>query len=87
MTSKAKPYVLQYDTYGRVDRKFTPEWSTGGIVRVERLGDIVQSVVTQRSEMISYIEALHNKLDDLMTKNKICEYPECHMAFCTSDHK
>lgn len=78
---------LEYDTDGRVERKFTPEWASSGIVRVERIGDMVQSIVTQRGEMVKYIEALHNKLDDIMRKNKVCEFPECHTAFCTSDHK
>ena len=72
---------------GKVDRKFTKEWSTSGIINMDKIPSLVQSLVDQKKSMLAYIEVLHDKLDYIMQKNHICDIPECHIAGCTSDHK
>lgn len=75
-----------YNT-GKVKRSFTNEWANSGWFNMEKLPDVVTALIEQRKSMIEYIEALHNKMDDLMEKNRICDNPHCHTAGCTSDHK
>lgn len=77
---------IQFD-YGKVERQFTKEWANSGMIRVERIPDMVSSLVTSRSEMVEYIEALHDKIDWILEKNKCCDMPSCLTAGCTSDHK
>jgi len=47
---------IQFD-YGKVERQFTKEWANSGMIRVERIPDMVSSLVTSRGEMVEYIEA------------------------------
>jgi hypothetical protein len=79
---------LEFDYNSRlINRKFTKEWANSGFINMDRLPDMVSSLVDQRKQMIEYIEALHNKIDKLIIDNKICDCPSCHTAYCTSDHK
>lgn len=82
----SKELQWSYDT-GKIDRKFTKEWSVSGFINLEKVPDLVKVLVTERKSMIEYIEALHNKLDDIIEKNNICHAPGCHTTGCTSDHK
>lgn len=75
-----------YDS-GKIQRAFTKEWGESGMIRVEKIPDMVSSLVANRKAMIEYIELLHNKIDDIIEKNNICDCPSCHIANCTSDHK
>lgn len=79
---------LEFDYNNRkIKRRFTADWHNSGFINIERLPDLVQSLVSQQKEMMGYIEALHDKIDDLIVTNKICNIPSCHRAGCTSDHK
>lgn len=72
---------------GKIDRRFTDDWAKSGFFNMDKLPDIVSTLIEQRKEMVAYIEALHNKIDDIIEKNNICDCPSCHTAGCTSDHK
>ncbi len=72
---------------GLVDRHFTPEWKESGIICMDRVPDLVASLVTHRTEMVDYIEALHDKIDWILKTNNCCDIPSCLTANCTSDHK
>lgn len=72
---------------GKIDRRFTEQWSESGVINMARLPDLVQSVLTQRREMVAYIEALHDKIDWILERNRCCDMPSCLRAGCTSDHK
>jgi hypothetical protein len=72
---------------GKVDRRFTREWSTSGIINIERLPNMVESLISDRKGMIAYIEELHNTLDYILKKNGCCDMPGCFTAGCGSDHK
>lgn len=72
---------------GGVVRKFTPEWGDSGMIRVEKIADVVSIIVTQRKEMMDYIEALHDKIDWILEKNQCCDVNGCLTAGCGSDHK
>ena len=72
---------------GKIERKFTNEWANSGFFNIEKLPDIVTSLIEQRRSMVAYIEALHDKIDYIIKKNNICDNPNCHTAGCTSDHK
>jgi hypothetical protein len=88
MSIKSEKKELSWDYQsGKIERKFTSEWATSGWFNMEKLPDVVASLVEQRNSMIAYIEALHNKIDDIIEKNNICDNPYCHTANCTSDHK
>jgi len=75
-----------YNT-GKIDRRFTKEWSQEGFINSEKIPLLVEGLITQRQSMIEYIEVLHDKIDDIIEKNDICDSPGCHTAGCTSDHK
>jgi len=72
---------------GFTDRRFTKDWASSGLFNLEKVPDLVQTLVNQRSEMIDYIEALHDKIDWILSKNNCCDIPSCLTAGCTSDHK
>ena len=72
-------------TDGKVDRKFTKEWSNSGFVNLDKLPEMVTSLVAQKNSMVDYIKALHDKLDDLSEINNLCDL--CGIANCESDHK
>lgn len=72
---------------GRVNRRFTEEWSRSSFINIEKLPDMMQSVLEARKSMLKYIEALHDKIDWILEKNKCCNMPSCLRAGCTSDHK
>jgi hypothetical protein len=72
---------------GKIKRNFTNEWGNSGWFNMEKLPDVVTALIEQRKSMIAYIEALHNKIDEIIEKNNICDNPHCHTANCTSDHK
>lgn len=74
-------------TDGRIDRRYTKEWSTSGFINLEKLPDIVANVLNQRKEMVAYIEALHDKIDWILEKNQCCDVSGCLTAGCGSDHK
>lgn len=74
-------------THGVVNRKFTAEWGNSGIINMEKIPQLVTSLVHQRAEMIKYIEALHDKIDWILQRNNCCDMPTCLRANCTSDHK
>lgn len=82
----SKKVTWEYNT-GKVHRKFTEEWSNSGFINMDKIPDLVGSLVTERKNMVEYIEALHNKIDHIMQKNAICPNSDCHTAGCTSDHK
>jgi hypothetical protein len=65
---------------GKIERKFTAEWHNSGMINVEKIPDMVKSLVESRKAMIEYIELLHNKLDDIIEKNQICHNSYCHTA-------
>ena len=77
---------FDYDSR-KITRKFTKEWSESGFFNMNKLPDMVGSLVSNRVAMVAYIEALHDKIDDLIIRNNICDIPSCHTAGCTSDHK
>ena len=70
---------------GKVERKFTKEWSNSGFINLNQLPKMVESLVEQKNSMVEYIELLHDKLDFLIEKNNLCDL--CGMPNCTSDHK
>lgn len=72
---------------GKVDRRFTKEWFDSGMIKKDAIPKLVASVVEQQKQMVEYIEALHNKIDWILEKNKCCDMPSCFTAGCTSDHK
>lgn len=72
---------------GKIKRKFNQEWATSGFINIDKIPDMVKSLVEQRNSMIKYIEELHDKIDNLIEHNNICDCPSCHTAGCTSDHK
>lgn len=72
---------------GRVHRRFTKQWSEQGIINMHQLPSLVQSLVSQRQEMIDYIEVLHNNIDYILRHNRCCDMLGCLTAGCTSDHK
>lgn len=74
-------------TNGRIDRNFSPEWGDSGIVRIDKIPQLVESLVTQRRSMLKYIELLHDTIDQIREKNAICDMPGCFTAGCGSDHK
>jgi len=84
--SNKKELSWDYNS-GKIERKFTKEWANSGFINMDKIPDMVRSLVEQRNSMIEYIEALHNKIDDIIEKNNICDNPHCHTAGCTSDHK
>ena len=81
-----KTLEWDYNT-GKIERKFTKEWENNGFINTDKIPDLVKLIITERKNMIEYIEALHDKLDDIIDKNNICSIPGCHMDGCTSDHK
>jgi len=85
-TERNKQVDFNYQN-GKVDRRFTAEWSKSGFINLDELPTMMKIVLDQKKEMIKYIEALHDKIDDLITRNNICHCPSCHTAGCTSDHK
>lgn len=68
-----------------VARRFTPEWNESGIINIEKIPDLVKTLVSVRSGMTDYIEALHNKLDYIIEATDWCDMCEC--TGCTSDHR
>ena len=79
---------LDWDrTTGKIKRSFTKKWANSGFINMEKLPDIITALIGERKIMVEYIEALHDKIDDIITKNNICDVPACHRANCTSDHK
>lgn len=79
---------LKFDYNNRkVERIFNEDWSNSGIINIDKIPDIIKSLVIQRKEMVKYISLLQDKIDSLIIHNKICNCPSCHTAGCTSDHK
>lgn len=79
---------ITYDrTTDRVERKFTPEWSQSGLINMDNLPRLMDSVVSQRREMVAYIEALHDELDRIIKANNLCELCNYEVSNCKSDHK
>lgn len=70
-----------------IKRRFTEDWRNSGIINKDSIPDLITSLIAAEKEMVKYIEALHDKIDDLIIKNNICDIPSCHTANCTSDHK
>ena len=69
---------------GLIDRKFTKEWSQSGYINMDKVPDVVQSLITQRHSMIDYIELLHDNIDKLIIENNICNCPSCDVDGCTA---
>lgn len=55
---------------GKVRRKFTKEWATSGSVEIDKIPAYVKSIVVQRKSMVTYIELLHDKIDELSKEEK-----------------
>ena len=72
---------------GKVSRRFTQEWKESGIIKKEKIPELVMVLVEQNFEMVEYIEALQDKLDWVLKKNRCCDISSCLRAGCTSDHK
>lgn len=72
---------------GKIERKFTEDWAKSGLFNLEKVPDLVTTLVEQRKSMIEYIEALHDKIDWILERNNCCDMPNCLTANCTSDHK
>lgn len=70
---------------GTIDRRFTEEWSQSGIINLDKVPDLVVSLVQQRKSMIKYIEELHKLLEHIIKKNVVC--PICLNTMCESEHK
>lgn len=85
-TKEFEKLNFDYNT-GKIKRVFTKEWSESGFINMNKLPDMVASLVEQRKSMIEYIDQLHDKIDNLMEHNKICTNQHCHTAFCESEHK
>lgn len=79
-----KEIEFNYNT-GKVERKFTPEQFNQGAINMDRLPDLVKSLVEQNKSMREYINSLHDMIDDVFKKNHICII--CEVAECQSDHK
>ena len=50
----------------KVDRRFTQKWSDSGFIRLDKLPEMVESVIVQKKCMVDYIEILHDKIDQLI---------------------
>lgn len=74
-------------SHGKVDRRFDKEWAESGIINMDRVPMLVESLIDQRQSMMAYIEILHNTIDTIREKNHICDVAECFTANCGSDHK
>jgi hypothetical protein len=72
---------------GRIKRRYTEAWLRQGLINMNELPHLIESLVAQRREMVAYIEALHDKIDWILEVNKCCDIPSCFRAGCTSDHK
>jgi len=72
---------------GKIERHYTDKWLHSGIVNMDELPTLIASVVAQRKEMVAYIEALYDKIDWILEKNRCCDMEGCLTAGCTSDHK
>lgn len=70
---------------GKLHRVFTPEWDNSGIVNMDKVPQLVESMVSQRKNMVEYIEELHEFIDVMMEKHDICDF--CLDINCGSDHK
>lgn len=57
--------MLRFNKDGSVDRRFTPEWAAFGIIRIEKIPELVASIVSNRTDMVNYIAELHNCIDEL----------------------
>jgi hypothetical protein len=76
---------IEFDLKNKVVRKFTPAWSKDSVLNYDNLGRVVNSLVEQRTQMVGYIEMLHDKMDKIIQDNNICEI--CFRANCRQDHK
>lgn len=70
---------------GKIYRKFSPEWAEQGLFNVNKLPDLMATVITSRREMVAYIAALHDKIEWIFEHNNCCGV--CFTADCISDHK
>jgi archaellum component FlaC len=70
---------------GIVKRKYTEVWKQSSIINYDNLPRMVSAVVDQKNAMIEYIEALHDKIDEMIGKTNWCDI--CKDVGCTSDHK
>ena len=68
-------------------RIFTEEWNNSGFINLDKLPEMVGSVISQKKSMIEYIEELHDFIDFIIKQNDICDNKGCMIAGCTSDHK
>lgn len=71
----------------KVRRRFTYEWAAQGIINVEQLPRLVESLVSERRNMVDYISQLHSIIDNLLEKNNCCDVPSCFTANCMSSDK
>lgn len=58
-----------------------------GFIDINKLPEIITLLMEKYSNQIEYIKLLHNKMDDIFMKNKICNNEFCHRAGCDSEHK
>lgn len=86
MTKVFDKLNFDYDSR-KIERKFTKEWSESGFINMNKLPDMIQVLIDQRNSMVEYIEQLHDKIDNIIEHNDICDNEFCHTANCTSDHK
>lgn len=78
---------FELDSQGNVKRKFGHEWDASGLINMNKIPDLITSIVQQRENMIEYIEELHDKIDYMIEHNEMCHAESCLTAGCTSDHK
>lgn len=73
----------------KVHRRYTRKWASGQMIitTVEDLPNLMTALVSQRNNMVDYIEQLHEIIDNVLAKNNCCDVPSCFTANCTSSHK
>lgn len=51
---------------GKIHRRFTESWRKSGDVDDEKIPEWIAAFMSQRRNMVRYIEALHDKIDELL---------------------
>ena len=71
---------------GKVHRVFTEEWSNSGFINLDKLPEMVGSLVSQKQSMMNHIKECHDLIDKIVDKHHICTVAGCLKSNCTSDH-
>lgn len=55
---------------GKIERRFTEKWNRSGFINMDKVPQMVESIVSSKNAMMLYIEELHNKIDELIELKK-----------------